>query len=261
MRKQSLVTVLVQQKKKWCEHWKGCCCKLLFQLCPLHWVFNWKSGCLPTCPCMPRPPTCLSFRSRSRWSGRASSWPQSSSALLSLTLSLFCSGLPQLDFMKLLRRHLSEIESQFQDRHTHSHTHTHIQSCILNTLRLENISLRTYSVFWACALVPPLVLKRPAIWIVFCSVVLCCDLPQTVKFSFGTSDEQNHVSCSHWPSPKLQKAPKCDTLWFRDCCFVTTRLVLLMFCFSLNLLSDVVHCKRVANSSSAVTTLIWPVFL
>lgn len=38
-------------------------------------VFNWKLVRLPPCPCVPRPPTCLPFRLRSRWSGRPSGWP------------------------------------------------------------------------------------------------------------------------------------------------------------------------------------------
>lgn len=59
----------------------------LLQLCcnnhrVLHTRFNWKSVRLPPCPCLPRPPTCLPFRLRSRWSGRASGWPWFASALV-----------------------------------------------------------------------------------------------------------------------------------------------------------------------------------
>lgn len=117
-----LAAVLVQEK---CRQCMCCCCKLVFQLSPLHSVFNWKSACLPTCLCMPRPPTCLSFRSRSRWSGRASGWPESSSALFSSAASLLCSTLPHSDCLPLLMQHLMGPISR---------THTHF---FLNFLRQD----------------------------------------------------------------------------------------------------------------------------
>lgn len=131
---------------------------------------------------MPRPPTCLSFRSQSRWSGRVSGWPESSSALFSSAASLLCSRLPQSDCLNLLMQLLRK-QSQFQDT----------QCFFLNSLRQQDFTFETLGqyknsvtaliLYYALAskvkFLHRVVLKGPTSWIVLCRLVLCCDLPQT----------------------------------------------------------------------------------
>lgn len=85
-----------------------CCCKSLSLFCT---IFNWKSACPPTCPGKPRPPTWLPFRSRGRWSGTASGWQESNSALFPSAASPHCPGFPLSHCLKLLKQHPRKLES------------------------------------------------------------------------------------------------------------------------------------------------------
>lgn len=81
---------------------------------------------LPPCPCMPRPPTCLPFRLRSRWSGRAWGWPCAppspapSQRRPSPPAVLICLELPPSHCWRLLKQPVRMSQCPSEDKTTHT---------------------------------------------------------------------------------------------------------------------------------------------
>lgn len=139
-------------------------------------------------------------------------WLESSSSLFSTAASLFCSSLPQswncwcsiLEIewviVCIFRTHSSLPLIQNWDLTfvTISRNENSVIDFVFSSVcSCSSIAEVRKVKFLHCV-----VLKE------LNSVILCFDKLKPSECSFGTSDEQNHVSCQKWPSPQPTENPQ-----------------------------------------------------